>query len=162
VVGDPGDWDELTLLAATVFLEAEGEPAEGQLAVAHVVMNRIALWRLPDVHTVILGPDRRAWGDQRPFEVFSCWNDDYRQRAEARLAAARDQQSEPAWRAAAAAFWHYSSDPSNGATFYLREDLTRTIRGGTLPSWAADPHDPTKLNEQRITARIGRHVFLRG
>jgi len=152
-VGDPGDWDALTLLAATVFLEAEGEPPEGQLAVASVVMNRVTLWRLPDVHTAILGPDRRAWGDQRPFEVFSCWNDDYRQRAEARLAAAGDQQSEPAWRAAAAAFWGLAPDPANQATFYLNPDVTRRLRGGSLPSW---------YDEQRITARIGHHVFLRG
>jgi spore germination cell wall hydrolase CwlJ-like protein len=153
VVTDPGDWDELTLLTATIFLEAEGEPEEGQLAVGWVVMNRLRLWRLTDVHTVILGPDRRAWGDQRPFEVFSCWNDDYRQRAEARLAAAQDASLEPAWRAAASAFWALRADPAGGATFYLNRPLTLRIRGGSLPSW----YDPAK-----VTVVIGRHEFLRG
>ena len=33
----PLEWDQLTLYAATVFLEAEGEPNEGKVAVAWVM-----------------------------------------------------------------------------------------------------------------------------
>lgn len=147
---EPGWWDELTLLAATVALEAEGEAAEGQLAVACVVMNRVRAWGRT-LHQVILGPDGQAYDDGTPFEAWSCWNDDYRIQARARLDALG--AFPPAWRAAAAALWQLTDDPSHGATFYLNVELTKKIRAGTLPAW----FDPAK-----VTAVIGRHTFLRG
>lgn len=149
LLGDPGDWDELTLGAATVFLETEGEPWLGQLAVAHVIGNRMAV-DAKDAKAVILGPDRHAYDDGHAYEVFSCWNDDYRARAHARLAAAG--AIEWAWRAAAAGLWSLGDDPSRGAYFYLNEAATKAGRGGTLPSW---------FDEKRVTCRIGRHAFLR-
>jgi hypothetical protein len=127
-----------------------------------VVMNRLRLWSLPDVRSVILGPDRRAWDDNRAFEPFSCWNDDYRIKAQARLTAAGEQQAESAWRGAAAAYWSLLADPTRGAAFYLREDVTLRIRGGTFPSWAADPRDPARVDESKVTARIGHHTFITG
>ena len=39
--------DEATCLATAVYFESKGEPLEGQLAVAHVVMNRAASGRYP-------------------------------------------------------------------------------------------------------------------
>ena len=46
--------DELRELAALVYLEARGEPAEGQQAVAEVVLNRVLSDEFPDtVHDVI-------------------------------------------------------------------------------------------------------------
>ena len=150
LLDEPGFWDDLTLLSATVALEAEGEPPEGQLAVAYVAVNRSRAWTL-DLPGVLLGPDRRAYGDGRPFEPYSCWNDDYRPRASARLAALGSFP--PAWKAAAAALWGLVEDPTKGATFYLNPDLTRKIRPNhDLPSW----FDPSK-----VTAVIGRHTFLR-
>lgn len=158
LLGEPGDWDRLTLLAGTIRLEAEGEPEAGQLGVGYVVMNRVIFWKL-DLHAVILGPDRRAYQDNKPFEPFSCWNSDYQPMAEARLAGA-GEAAESAWRAAAAALWHLLPDPTHGAIFYLNVDLTKRLRHGTLPDWAADPHDPTLVHANKVKVVLGRHTFL--
>lgn len=49
--------DELTLLARTVYSEARGEPYTGKVAVAAVVMNRLASTAFPDrVADVIFQP----------------------------------------------------------------------------------------------------------
>ncbi|WP_420347089.1 cell wall hydrolase [Pelagibius sp.] len=46
---DPGNLrDELTCLAQNIYFEARSEPLEGQLAVAHVVMNRVASRNFPE------------------------------------------------------------------------------------------------------------------
>ncbi len=147
---EPGEWSELTLLAATVALEAESEPPEGQLAVAFVTMNRVrGGWG--SVHHVILGVDGHAYNDGRPFEAYSCWNDDYQAKARARLAALGSAAW--AWKPAAAALWGLTDDPSLGATFYLNPDLTRKIRPQhDLPSW---------FDARKVTAVIGRHTFVR-
>ncbi len=149
-VGEPAEtWDDLTLLAATVFLEAEGEPDLGKLAVAYVVMNRGKT-----VLNAVLGPDGKAYGDGKPYEAFSCWNDDYKQQAATRLSTCGNR-AEAAWRAAAAAFWGLISDPTSGADHYLNVELTRKIRGGSLPTWAEGPIG----RDQGI--KIGNHTFLR-
>lgn len=147
---EPGWWDELTLLAATVALEAAGEPAEGQLAVAYVAMNRVRAWERP-LHQVILGPDGQAYDDGRPYEAWSCWNDSERIRARARLTTLG--AFPPAWRAAAASLWQLADDPSGGATFYLNVALTRKIRPAhDLPSW---------FDAAKVTVVIGRHTFVK-
>lgn len=46
-VSAPVDPQELLCLAQNVYFEARGEPRAGQLAVAHVVMNRVAHNRFP-------------------------------------------------------------------------------------------------------------------
>lgn len=143
-LGEPGAWDELTLLAATVFLEAEGEPVPGPLAVAWVVRNR------GDIHHAILGPEGRAFGDDRPWEAFSCWNDDYKPIATVRLSRALTPAW--AWEAAAAALWRLLPDPTGGANHYLNVELTKKIRGGSLPKW---------FNPAKITVVIGHHTFLK-
>ena len=146
---EPGEWDALTLMAATIALEAEGEPAQGQIAVGFVVMNRVHGWNR-SVHQVILGADGKAYDDSKPFEVFSAWNDDYRVQAQARLSALGAY--EPAWKAAAISMWSLAPDPTNRAVFYLNVPLTRKIRPNhDLPSWYAD---------DKVTAVIGRHTFL--
>ena len=40
--------DERELIARVVYLEARGEPAEGQQAVAEVILNRVAAENFPD------------------------------------------------------------------------------------------------------------------
>ena len=158
ILGEPGDWDELTLSAATIFLECEGEPEDGQVAVAWVIRRRAD--EVGSVRKAILGPEGRAYGDARPYEPFSCFGDDYKERARARLAAA--DKATWAWRAAAAGLWKLGADPSKGAYFYLNVALTKKGRGdGTLPSWAALPGDATKINESKVLAVLGRHHFLK-
>ena len=152
---EPGTWSGLALTAATIFLEGEGEPDEGRLAIAWVIRNRAD--RLPaelDVaHRVILGPDKVAEGDNRAFEPFSCFNDDYRAQRVKRLTAPAAGVWELCWRAAAGAWWRLLPDPTHAALHYLNVELTRKIRpDGGLPKW----FDPGK-----VTATIGRHTFLR-
>ena len=159
LIEEPGEWDELTLVVATTFLEAEGEPDDGKLAVAYVIENRRGATKT--AHQVILGADGRAYEDGKPYEAWSCWNDNERVRARARLSAASDASREACWRAAAAARWRLLPDPTAGATMYLNVSLTLKIRGGTLPAWAAAPGQPATLDESRVLAVIGRHHFLK-
>ena len=160
LLGAPGDWPALVLVAATVFLEAEGEPWDGLLGVGWVVRRRALDWKL-GWHAAILGPDAKAEGDTRPFEPFSCFNDTDLPHSRARLAGTTPEKAEPSWKAAAAALWGLLPDPVNGATHYLNEVATKKIRGGTLPAWAALPTDARHLNPALVRATIGRHVFLK-
>ena len=162
LIADPGTWDDLTLAASTVHLEAEGEPWPGPLAVAWVIRHRMESWH-SSIKRVILGPEGVAYDDGRPFEPFSCWGDDYRVAARARLASATDIARERAWRAAAGALWDHELDPVLGAFFYLNVPLTLRVRpDGRLPTWAADPADPTRVNPGKVVVVIGRHHFLTG
>lgn len=149
---DPGEWPELTLAAATVFLEAESEPEIGQLAVAWVIRNLMDAGGV-SARFAILSRDGRAQGDGKPFETFSVWNDDYVTTSRQRLATAGATPWERAWRCACAAYWKLLPDPTGGARFYLNVELTKKIRGGTLPAW----FDP-----KRVTVTINAHTFLRG
>ena len=159
LVEEPGQWDDLTLTAGTILLEAEGESPEGQHTVGTVIRWRAECWKLT-IRQVILGPEGQAYGDGKPFEVFSAWNDDYRPMAQARLSSASEAAREAAWKAAAIALWRLLPDPAPGALFYLNPELTLKIRGGTFPAWAADPQNRGKLDERKIVTRIGRHVFM--
>ena len=49
---------EIVLLALTIYSEARGEPVEGQLAVAHVVFNRVERggWWGDTIADVVLSP----------------------------------------------------------------------------------------------------------
>ena len=160
LIAEPGDLDALTLWAESIFLEAESEPFLGKLGVGYALRTRCDEWKLTP-HAAILGPDGKAYGDGRPFEVLSCWNDDYRDRARARLAAANGPELEDAWRAAAAALWRLLPSPVADATHYLNVPLTLKIRGGTLPTWAAAPGHPDVLDLGKVREMIGKHTFLR-
>jgi hypothetical protein len=151
----PEMWPGLTLLAATVFLETDGEPDLGQLAVAFNPCNRARLngWEL---HKVILGPDGKAYDDGRPYEPYSAWNDDYRNAARDRLLRITDSRWEHFYKMAAMAWWRLCPDPSDGAFFYLNPELTKRIRPShDLPSWWEIDADPAS------EIVIGDHAFRR-
>lgn len=157
----PESWDDLTALAATIWLEAEGEPYDGQLGVGFVCVNRRDQWQLP-LRQVLWGPEGRLYDDGKPYEPISCWNDAYRPMAESRLAAARPVQTAPCWQAAASALWRLVPDPTAGAVYYLNVALTKQVRpDGKLPAWAADPDNARALDARKVRAVIGRHSFLR-
>ena len=160
LVGDPGTWPAIVLLAGTIVLESEGEPFEGMLGVGWVVRRRALDWK-QGWHGAMLGGDLIAYDDAKPFEPFSCWGDDYRVRAHARLSSLNEVAATECWRAAAGAFWALLPDPTHGSAFYLNVPLTLRIRKGSLPTWAADPTDPTKPDSAKVTTVIGRHTFLR-
>lgn len=135
----PEDWPGLFLMAATVFLEAEGEPSLGRPAVAHVIWNRA---KKPDrIDDVILDP----WD-------FSCWNADYRTQAMKRLRNPDSAIWTECWLAAISAVVGLRMDPTAGATHYMNEELTRKIRGGSLPGW---------VEAMTKTAEIGAHTFYK-
>ena len=161
LIDDPGQWDDLTLTAGTILLEAEGESPEGQHAVGTVIRWRSECWKLT-IRQVILGLEGQAYDDGKSFEAFSAWNDSYRPMAQARLSAASPTSREAAWKAAAIALWRLLPDPAPGALFYLNAEATLRIRGGTFPAWAADPSNRAKLNAAKIIAVINRHTFMAG
>lgn len=135
------DW-----IANTVIMEAGGEPWEGQLAVAWVVVRR-AKSRAQSISDVVLAP----W-------QFSAWNTDSPTRA--RLDNTNDEGWASAYRAACAAYFDLAPDPTGGATFYLNVDTVLRV-AGRLPKWARDPDNPKIADERRVTARIGAHTFMK-
>lgn len=144
--------DDLELIALTVKQEAEGEPFLGKVGVAHAIVNR-AEWgagtSVPDV--VFRASQFSAWGTGSPTRL--------------RL----DDIPEALWRECYAAACHavfrrelLLLDPTRGARQYLNVEATKKGRkDGTLPPWAADPHDPTKLDASLVLAVIGHHTFLK-
>lgn len=143
--------DDLTLYAATVFLEGESEPDEGKVAIAWVIRNRMDAQRRL-ARQIILGVEGLVDGDGRAYEAFSCWNDDYRKQRTVRLLAPDPVLWDRSWRAAVGAYWRLIPDPTKGASFYLNVELTRQQRPlHDLPSW---------YNAQRVTLRVGRQEYL--
>ena len=138
---DLRDWSDMELYAATVLLEAEGEPEEGKLAVAWVIRNRIDQ-KKTTIREIALAP----W-------QFSSWNPEYAGQRKVRLTAPDPGRWASCWRAAVAAYYRLLPDPTQGADHYLNPVLTRQTRSDhSLPRW----YDP-----DRVTLRVGRHEFLR-
>ena len=138
---DLRDWSDMELYAATVFLEAEGEPEEGKVAVAWVIRNRIDA-KTTTIREIALAP----W-------QFSCWNPDYAGQRKVRLTVPDPERWASCWRAAVGAYYRLLPDPTAGADHYLNPVLTRQTRSDhSLPRW----YDP-----DRVTLRVGRHEFLR-
>jgi len=126
--------DEIYFLVFTVVQEAGGEPFEGKLGIAYVVMNRGG----SIIDTVLRGYQ------------FSCWNTESPTRLN--IDTIPNEVLMESCKAASAAFFKLVPDPTKGATHYLNEEITKRIRGGTLPGW---------FDEKKVTARIGRHTFLK-
>ncbi len=126
--------DDLYFLALTIAQEAGGEPFEGKLGVGFVIVNRGG----SIIDTVF-----------RSYQ-FSCWNSDSPTRLS--IDAFSDVTLKESLKAACAAYFKLVDDPTQGATHYLNEEITRKLRGGSLPSW---------FDESKVTVRIGRHTFLR-
>ena len=121
-------------ISRTVFMEASGEPYQGKLGVAYVIVNRCKQARPPkSVQDVVF----------RSYQ-FSCWNTDSPTRMNL------DEYGSATWfdsvKASAAAYFELSDDPTYGATMYLNPAVAS-------PAW-----DWSKLEQ---TATIGNHVFYR-
>jgi spore germination cell wall hydrolase CwlJ-like protein len=123
------------LLALTIFLEARGEPWEGQYAVAHVVMNRVN--------------DPRRWGATvadvvfQPFQ-FSCFNAEFC--SETFLKVYHEPKAfHDALNIASAVLRGEHEDNTFGANHYFATRITK-------PSWADDA---------KLTVTIHRHAFYK-
>ena len=126
--------DSLQLIADTVFLEAEGEGYEGQLAVAYVIMNRVHK-RRRSVDRIILQKYQ-----------FSCWNDDYIRMANQRIDRANKTVYAECMKAAVSAFFKLAEDPTNGADHYLNQNVVMSIQG-KLPSWVFKLQYKTQIGD---------------
>ena len=125
---------DVTCLALNVYHEARGEAVSGQLAVAHVTLNRVADPRYPDSVCEVV-TQRRSTVCQ--FSWY-CQKDSWR---------AYDGTSfRRALRVALQAITGAKADPTKGATHFVATSIR-------LPSWA---------RRMSQTARIGRHRFFRG
>lgn len=132
---------EFGLLPDVVAKEAGMEPYVGKVGVAEVVLNRVM--------------DQERWSDSIAGVVlqprqFSCYNEGDPG------ATKRPRPDTPGWgqfvescKATAEAL--RGSNYTDGANHYLNPDAVLRA-SGKLPSW---------YDEDKITARIGRHVFLR-
>ena len=145
-------FDDLTTLAATIEMEAGGEPFQGKLAVGMVIVNRAEQWRQSLLDILFKDRQFSAWNNQSPTLL--------------RLDTIPPASWQEDLAAAAGALFRRElglADPTRGALFYLNVAVTKIGRGdGTLPEWCRSPSDPTKLDEAKVLAVIGRHTFLRG
>lgn len=130
----------IDVMARTLWGEARSEGVKGIEAVAHVILNRVAIadrnggryWWGHDVTTVC----------QRPYQ-FSCWNHDDPNRARIIKLDISDIHFATAMRIARrAVYGQLGKDPTGGATHYHTLDI--------MPAWAQG-ETPTVI--------IGRHTF---
>lgn len=137
---------ERIIAARTVYGEARGEPLDGKVAVAHVILNRAR---------IDLRGDGKAdwWGDDviavclKPWQ-FSCWNP-----SDPNVAAiAKIMPNDPVWLECLKAVELADTaeyDPTRGATHYIAESLPSHMK----PNWAIG---------RAPIVQIGRHLFYAG
>ncbi len=136
-------FEDLAVMARTVFGEARGEPYEGRLGVAHCILNRVR---------ADLGNDGKPdwWGEGitavclKPWQ-FSCWLPSDPNRARM-LATEPDDPVMLACLKACVDALAGAPDPTNGATHYFATTMP------SAPRWA-DGRVPDLV--------IGRHAFFR-
>lgn len=128
------DEQELDCLAITIYHEARGEPRDGQIAVAHVILNRRGR---EGFAPTICGVVRQGAGSGDGGCQFSTWCDG---RAEQQNADKLDESRDVARAAVAGEV----GDPTGGALWFHAKDVA--------PPWA-----------KRVTptVSIGRHQFFR-
>ena len=136
-------FDDLETMARTVFGEARGEPAAGQLAVAWVILNR---WRSGTWFAGKTIAETCRKHSPKGIHQFSCWNEGDPTRARMESAG----WNEPALRRAAdatlAALSGLAPDPTKGAAHYHADTIP-------APVWARG---------KTPSAVIGRHRFFVG
>lgn len=124
---------DLQIGAATLYMEASGEPEESRRAVAHVMVNRWKSGKYGRTLAEICLRDRQ----------FSGWNNKDPNRI--RLARAQDSDVKPYEKYLIDAIEGKTKDPTGGALLYFNPKLAS-------PSW-----DFSKLKK---LAQIGSHVFF--
>ena len=129
--------------ALTLVGEGRGESYFGRVCIGEVIRTRMArkLFSEGDVASTVLR-DRQ----------FSCWNAGDPNR----LVLARMDDADPIYLACLKA-WHESAVTiaTRGATHYYATWMAKP------PAWAADPENPSLVDESKVTLREGRHIFLK-
>jgi N-acetylmuramoyl-L-alanine amidase len=125
--------EEVTCLALNIYFEARNQPAEGKIAVGHVVMNRVANPKFPKsvCKVVQQGGERRRHRCQ-----FSWWCDGQSDRP----------RNQHAWNEsihiAKKIYIGFSADPTQGALWYHAEYVR--------PYWR---------KVMKPVRKIGTHIF---
>jgi len=131
------DAEDRDYMIRTIVFEADGEPEEGKIAVAYVILNRVK---------------SGGWGTSIKDVVTSPWQ--FEPWMTKREAMEKLSPEDPSYRNAAqiadAVFAGQMPDPTAGATNFLNPTVVRERRGGSLPSWA-----------QGEGQSIGHHTFYR-
>jgi spore germination cell wall hydrolase CwlJ-like protein len=124
---------EVHCLALNIYFEARNEPYEGQIAVAHVVLNRVSDPRFPETACKVIqqGGERIRHRCQ-----FSWWCDGLSDRPKNNWKWANSRAF------AETVYWGRSTDPTGGALWYHADYVS--------PYWG----QVFKRNRQ-----IGRHIF---
>jgi len=125
--------EEIGCLALNIYFEARGEPELGKIAVAYVVLNRVADRRFPSTVCDVV----RQGGEQKLHSCqFSWWCDGLSDKP-------RDAQSWQKVRAVARkVYWGFPPDPTDGALWYHADSVS--------PYWGKAFNRGPK---------IGQHVF---
>jgi len=131
----PIDAEQFRCLALNVYRESRSEPGAGQLAIAHLTLNRVDQGIFPDTICGVVHQGSEAGPGRCQFS----WTCDPRVQREP-----RGRAWEEAVAFAKEALFNRQADPSNGA-LYVHNKSVR-------PLWA---------QKKRETARIGRHIFYR-
>jgi spore germination cell wall hydrolase CwlJ-like protein len=125
--------NELRCLALNIYFEARSEPEEGQYAVGHVVMNRMASKYYPNTACEVV----QQGGEIRLHHCqFSWWCDGQSDKPLNRKAWVKSMKI------ANAIYSGHSEDPTNGALWYH-----------------ADYVNPYWKDELSVLIKIGQHVF---
>lgn len=127
----------ITVLALNTWAEARGEPYEGKLAVAYTVVNRVGDPRWPKtVADVVFQAFQFSWtnpGDPNRMKLDEVnWD---------------DPSFVDAHKAASAAYYGLTPDPSAGANHYFNRKAVKVV-----PLWSKGANR---------TAVIGSHEFFR-
>ncbi|MGH7831235.1 MAG: cell wall hydrolase [Candidatus Binatia bacterium] len=142
---DLNDFSDEDLLTACLWAEARGETEEGQSAVCNVILNRVKKNMAPSIRAVILKPKQFSWTDPQDVnhrKVFTARTDS-------------PQSWERAQNIAQMALAEALEDITKHADHYLNVEVTRKMRGGSLPKWAQEG-----IEKGKVTVVIGNHTFL--
>ncbi|MGH7749348.1 MAG: cell wall hydrolase, partial [Candidatus Dormibacteria bacterium] len=131
VAPTPATPSDLDSMARAIYTEARGEPAQGQAAVGHVILNRAKASGQP-VAAIVHAPGQ--------FEGMT---------SSAANVSASDPGYQRALQVAQAVLSGQVPDPTGGADHFLNPQL-QTNLGRQIPAWAQGPGQ-----------RIGNHVFFK-
>jgi N-acetylmuramoyl-L-alanine amidase len=134
----PYDSHDEDAMGRTIWGEARGEPSEGQVAVAWVILNRASRHQFAQYQHGRTGAVAKVC--YQPLQ-FSCWNEGDPNREKALTLPAEGPQFKIAKDVLAGAI----PDPTNGADHYYVTNMKNP------PYWAS---------MFKVTAVIGAHTFL--
>lgn len=116
--------EDIDTLARTVFGEARGETRLGQIAVAHVILNRVKAesWYGDSIEEVC----RKPW-------QFSCWNENDPNLSKLKAADLGDEAFRKCMFAALGAISGWFPDPTEGSRHYHTKGVSPEWSRGKTP-----------------------------